>query len=143
MKFGQRVYHDKHGKGIVIRIQKPDFWVKYDKYEKPIRHEPKQVGKRVKLDVTRPKPKQVGGRVKLDVTRPESKQVGGRVKLDATRPKPRQVGGRVKLDATRSDPKQVRKRVKLKPISIKTITYTPKCGADWRKDDDVIYLGKL
>ena len=47
MKLQQKVYHDKHGKGEIVRKQKPYFWVKYDKYEKPLRHEQKQVGSSV------------------------------------------------------------------------------------------------
>ena len=85
MKLQQTVYHDKHGKGKVVRKQNLYFWVKYDKYEKLLRHEQKQVGRSVKL-----KPS-----------------------------------------------------IKLKPSTPVKLGPKRKFGANWKVNDDVIYIGNL
>ncbi len=128
MKLQQKVYHDKHGKGEVVRKEKPYFWVKYDKYKKPLRHEQKQVGRSVKLK-SKPKLKRISK---------ESQKLNINVATNDKYENPptheqKQVGRSAELKL----------KSRLKPISKKerksNINLEPNC----KSNNDITYLGKI
>ena len=129
MKLQQKVYHDKHGKGEVVRKQKPYFWVKYDKYEKLLRHEQKQVGRSVKLE-SKPRLKRISKE-----SRKSNIDVDPNDKYEKLlRHEQKQVGSSV----------ESKLKSRLKPISKreqkwKIINVDP----NWKSNNDITYLGKL